>query len=161
MTIPDEAVELAIRALICAEGFDPDSSKAWDGEGWTSREAWLAHCRDTARAVVEAAGESIAAAERERLAAYITRAAARKREQAETWFSSDALIANAWDEVAGWCRDETIWTDGGDRNCPDFPECREERYVSDLLASVKAGESVGQWVSGCRACEALAKADTR
>lgn len=53
----------------------------------------------------------VAAAERERVAAYISRAATRKREQAETWFSSDALIANAYDTVAGWCRDETIWND--------------------------------------------------
>ncbi len=41
-------------------------------------------------------------------------------------------------------------------HCPDFPECREERQVRDLLASVKAGEPVGRWVSGCAACEALA-----
>lgn len=47
--------------------------------------------------------------ERDRIASYIERAAARKRENAEAWFSADAIVANAWDEVAGWCRDETIW----------------------------------------------------
>lgn len=101
MNVTDEALDLATRALIKAEGFDPDNPKSWDSDGWTTREAWLAHCRDVARVV--------AAAERERLAAYISRAATGKREQAEHWFSSDALTADAWDEVAGWCRDNTIW----------------------------------------------------
>ncbi len=41
--------------------------------------------------------------------------------------------------------------------CPDFPDCQEERYVRDLAASLKAGEAVGRWVSGCTACEALAE----
>lgn len=39
-----------------------------------------------------------------------------------------------------------------DRHCSNYPECREERYVSDLLASVKAEEPVGKWVSGCPDC---------
>jgi hypothetical protein len=51
--------------------------------------------------------------------------------------------------------------DPAEPHCPDFPDCREERYVRDLLASVKAGEPVGRWVSGCRACEALAKESSR
>ncbi len=58
---------------------------------------------------LDAAAEHIAAAERERLAAHITRAAARTRSQAEAWWSADHVRADAWDEVAGWCRDDTIW----------------------------------------------------
>ncbi len=42
-------------------------------------------------------------------------------------------------------------------HCPEFPDCQEERYVRDLAASLKAGEAVGRWVSGCAACEALTK----
>lgn len=43
-----------------------------------------------------------------------------------------------------------------DGHCPEYPDCREERYVRDEIASVKAGEPVGKWVSGCSACKALA-----
>lgn len=40
--------------------------------------------------------------------------------------------------------------------CAEYPDCREERYVRDELASVLAEEPVGKWVSGCAACNALA-----
>lgn len=69
--------------------------------------------QEAIRAGLEAVTESFAAAERERVAAYISRAAARKREQAVGWWSADIVTADAWDEVAGWCRDDTIW--GEDR----------------------------------------------
>ncbi len=75
--------------------------------------AWVEHGDVDSAAMVCAflakVADHVAAAERERLAAYISRAASRKREQAVGWWSADIVQADAWDEVAGWCRDETIW----------------------------------------------------
>jgi hypothetical protein len=39
--------------------------------------------------------------------------------------------------------------------CPDYPDCSEERFVRDLAASVRAGEAVGKFVTGCAACGTL------
>jgi hypothetical protein len=57
------------------------------------------------------------------------------------------------------------WRDGiraesdPEQHCPEFPDCREERYVRDDLASIKAGEPVGRWKpQRCAACEALTTA---
>lgn len=60
---------------------------------------------------------------------------------------------SAWEcSIAQSTKDE----ERTEKVCADYPDCREERYVSDLLASVKAGEPVGKWVSGCASCEQLA-----
>lgn len=89
MNVTDEMVKLTVEAA------------------WT--ECGDAMSKILARAFLAKVAEHVAAAERERIAAYITRAAKQKREQAEGWWSSDALEANTLDEVAGWCRDDTIW----------------------------------------------------
>jgi hypothetical protein len=44
--------------------------------------------------------------------------------------------------------------------CPEYPECSEERLVRDMAASVRAGEPVGRWTSGCAACGTLTKGGT-
>lgn len=47
----------------------------------------------------------------------------------------------------------------GPATCPDYPDCSEERLVRDLNASVRLGEPVGRWTSGCAACGTLTKGD--
>jgi hypothetical protein len=46
---------------------------------------------------------------RERIARYLDRAAANQR---RTGLLADAVTANAWEQAARWCRDDTIWDDG-------------------------------------------------
>lgn len=56
----------------------------------------------------------IAAQERERVARYIDRAMAGKRETAAQGLSADTIVADAWAEAAGWLREDSIWC-GDDR----------------------------------------------
>ncbi|GGM52754.1 hypothetical protein ACFFX1_55370 [Dactylosporangium sucinum] len=52
--------------------------------------------------------EQIRAAERERIAAYLDRAAASQR---KTGLLGDEVSANALAEAAEWCREPSIWTE--------------------------------------------------
>ena len=53
----------------------------------------------------------------------------------------------------------STYPEPGPTTCPDYPDCSEERLVRDMDASVRLGEPVGRWTSGCAACGTLTKGD--
>lgn len=67
------------------------------------------------REVLTAHEPLIAPQERERVARYIDRAVAGKRETAALGLLADTIVADAWAEVADWLREASIWCgDDGD-----------------------------------------------
>jgi hypothetical protein len=70
-------------------------------------------CPSYTEADVDGLVNSARVGERERVAAYIDRAAERHRRPGGGL--SDGLTATAWAQVAEWCRDDSIWTSEEER----------------------------------------------
>ncbi len=101
-TVPLAAFEAAEQAATDCVGRQPDGTQRHNRDS-------LGDC--CIRAAVNAAAPHHAAQARVRVARYIDRAVAQKRETAAQGFSADTIVADSWEEAAGWLRDATIWVD--------------------------------------------------